>query len=54
MHVWTLEPTATGTLLHNEESIQDWDIDAADQSAVLRAGLDGWNQLLAERVRVLR
>lgn len=55
VHVWELVPTENGTLLHNNESIDDWQEEAGeDSSAFLEMSLQGWNQLLAQRVGELR
>lgn len=55
VHVWELDPTEEGTLLHNNESIDDWQENTGDDSSEdLEMTLEGWNQLLAQRVHALR
>jgi len=55
VHVWELVPTDQGTHLNNNESIDDWRDNTSEHSSEeLTSTLQGWNQLLAQRVHVLR
>lgn len=55
VHVWELVPTDQGTRLNNSESIDDWQDNTSDHSSEdLTSTLQGWNQLLAQRVQALR
>ena len=55
LHVWELVPTDQGTLLQNNESIDDWQDNTRETSSKdLETTLQGWNQLLAQRVHTLR
>lgn len=55
VHVWELVPTDQRTLLHNNESIDDWQQNTSESSSEdLEMTLRGWNQLLAQRVLALR
>ena len=50
VHVWELIPTAHGTLLRNDESIDDWKLKGkAEGSAFLHESLTVWNSRIAER-----
>ncbi|WNG32258.1 hypothetical protein F0U61_00515 [Archangium violaceum] len=51
VHVWELVPTGNGTLLRNDESIDEWKLAGqVDGSAILTDSLNVWNSRIAERV----
>ncbi|WNG24914.1 hypothetical protein F0U62_13515 [Cystobacter fuscus] len=51
VHVWELIPMANGTLLRNDESIDEWKIaGSVDGNAYLTEALDTWNSRIAQQV----